>query len=172
MVYIKTNTNPGTTTRLIKCNSYHLSSRSSCHSGSTLVEVLIAMVILSTGMLAVSVMFTESIAALANLVFQQRAVRLADNISETLASLPRELVRDPPPPEEGECDSRRVCTPTQWLADSLYSWQQLAQLQLPDGHIAIDTSDGSDESTATSILITWAHRNGQTLTYTLQLQTA
>ena len=172
MIYSKTNANPGTTTRLIKGNSCHLSSRSSRHSGSTLVEVLIAMVILSTGMLTASVMFTESIAALANLVFQQRAVRLADNISETLANLPSKLVRDPPPPEESECDSRRVCTPTQWLAGRLYSWQQLAQLQLPDGHVAINTSDGSDASNATSILISWAHRNGQTLTYTLQLQTA
>jgi hypothetical protein len=129
------------------------------------------MVVLSTGMLAASVMFTESIAALANLVHQQRAIRLAANISETLTNLPHDLLLDPPIPAESECDSQPICTPGQWLAANLYSWQQLAQQQLPNGHIGIDTSDVSNESIAqTNILITWSHRNGQILSYALQLE--
>jgi type IV pilus assembly protein PilV len=137
-------------------------------SGSTLIEVLIAMIVMSLGMLAVSSMFTESIAALGNLVYQQRAIRLASDISETLTNLPRELVRDPPTPEEGECDSRQVCTPTQWLADNLYRWQQHADVELPNGSIQVNSEDSSS---GTEILITWTHRNGQTLSYALQLET-
>ncbi len=138
--------------------------------GSTLIEVLIALVILSVGIVAVSSMFTESIATLGNLVAQQRAVRLASNVSELLAGLPRELVRDPPTPEEGDCDSRHICTPTQWLAFNLQRWQQLAQQQLPNG--AVELIPGPENATThINIRITWTHRNGQTLTYALQQET-
>lgn len=135
--------------------------------GATLVEVLIALVILSVGIVAVSNMFTESIATLGNLVAQQRAVRLASNVSELLAGLPSELVRDPPTPEEGDCDSRHICTPTHWLAINLQRWQQLAQQQLPNGYVELIPS--SEYATShIDIRITWSHRNGQTLTYALQ----
>ncbi len=135
--------------------------------GSTLVEVLVAMVILSIGIVAVSNMFTESIATLGNLVAQQRAVRLASNVSELLADLPRELLRDPPTPEEGDCDSQQICTPTQWLAINLQRWQQLAQQQLPNGYVEL--IPGPENANAyIDIRITWSHRNGQILTYALR----
>jgi len=138
--------------------------------GATLVEVLIALVILSVGIVAVSNMFIESIATLGNLVAQQRAVRLASNVSELLAGLPSELVRDPPTPEEGDCDSRHICTPTHWLAINLQRWQQLAQQQLPNGHVEL--IPGSENANShINIRITWTHRNGQTLTYALQQET-
>jgi type IV pilus assembly protein PilV len=145
----------------------HLITRHQHLSGSTLVEVLIAMIVMSIGMLAVSSMFTESIAALGNLVYQQRAIRLASDINETLANLPSDIVRDPPLPEEGECDSRQVCTPTQWLADNLYNWQQYADHNLPDGSIQVNSFESN---THAEILITWTHRNGQSLSYVLQLR--
>ena len=171
MPHIKMNSQADTASHSIKHGSYLSPCHTSCYSGSTLIEVLIAMVILSTGMLAVSVMFMESIAALGNLVHQQRAIRLAANISETLTNLPHDLLLDPPIPAESECSSQPICTPGQWLAANLYSWQQLAQQQLPDGHIGIDSNNVSDESMAqTNILITWSHRNGQRLSYALQLE--
>ena len=144
-----------------------LSSRHQHQAGSTLAEVLIAMLVLSSGMLAVSSMFTESIAALGNLVYQQRAIRLASDISETLSNLPSELVRDPPQPEGGECDSGQVCTPTQWLADNLYRWQQYADQDLPNGAIQLNSDESSSDA---DILITWTHSNGQTLSYALRLE--
>jgi type II secretory pathway pseudopilin PulG len=168
---IKINSQTDTASHSIKHGSQPSPCHASNYSGSTLIEVLVAMVILSTGMLAVLVMFTESIAALGNLVHQQRAIRLAANISETLTNLPHDLMLDPPIPAESECSSQPICTPGQWLAANLYSWQQLAQQQLPDGLVDIDTSDVSDEfMVQTNILITWSHRNGQRLSYALQLE--
>ena len=136
-------------------------------SGSTLVEVLIALLVMSIGMLATASMFTGSIATLGNLVYQQRAIRLASDIGEPLTNLPQELLRDPPSPEEGECDSGQVCTPTQWLAYNLYSWQQRADDYLPNGTVQVNSFAVHAN---TEVLITWTHKNGQTLSYALQLE--
>jgi prepilin-type N-terminal cleavage/methylation domain-containing protein len=152
-------------TKVITISTIGLKSQ----SGSTLVEVLIALLVMSIGMLATASMFTESIATLGNLVYQQRAIRLASDISGTLANLPQELLRDPPGPEEGECDSGQVCTPTQWLADNLYNWQQHADDYLPNGTVQVNSFAVHDNA-HTEILITWTHKNGQTLNYALQLE--
>ncbi|MCP3999340.1 MAG: hypothetical protein GY727_00290 [Gammaproteobacteria bacterium] len=130
------------------------------------------MVILSIGVLAATVMFAESIATLGNLVHQQRAIRLAANISEVLKNIPHNRLINPPTPKKIECSRQYICTPGEWLATNLYNWQQLAYQQLPDGHIAIDSNNTSNgSSTKTNILITWSHQNGQKLKYALQLET-
>jgi Tfp pilus assembly protein PilV len=116
------------------------------HHGSGLIETLVALLILSLGMLAVTRMLTHSIASLNNALNHQRAAFTLNNLTELLHGMPANLLRAPPAAADYACSSGSVCTPEQFLADRLQYWSMLVDRQLPGGTGAVqmDTLNNQD----------------------------
>ena len=143
------------------------SSANSC-TGNSLIETLVALLILSVGMLLVTRMLTQSIAVVNNALERQRAAFTVNNLHEFLYGMPRELLQALPVASNYACNGEHVCTPEQLLADGLYHWRTLLNRQLPNatGTVAHDNLDGQ---AVMRISVAWGTPDEQPLQQTSYL---
>ena len=134
------------------------------YRGTTLVEVLIAVVILSAGLLATGLIYIESISALTRHTHTQRAQRLAADLAEAVTPLSAHTDITELSSTATVCDASIVCNPQQLLNTLFVNWQQQLTQQLPAGRGSIATKE-FDGQPAAVIRINWEARNNQTITY-------
>jgi type IV pilus assembly protein PilV len=113
-----------------------MSSRSN-DAGFTLLEVLIALCVLATGMLGVGMMLLESIRASRSALHRTAAVALAADLGERIRAnriagddyaLGAGALAGAPP---SECAPSDACDPSDVAALDLYQWQQDVLAALP-----------------------------------------
>lgn len=140
-------------------------------SGFTLVESLVAMVVISVGMLGIAAMYVEGLRAGRTSVYRSTAVELVADMADRIransagqgayagAAAPNNCVG-------GAAD----CTPAQLAADDLFRWRQGVQARLPSGDAAIAFADGADTDQYT-ILVSWTEPGVEgPLNYTMVMQ--
>lgn len=134
------------------------------YRGTTLVEVLIAVVILSAGLLATGLIYIESISALTRNTHTQRAQRLAADLAEAVTPLSAHTDIAELSSTAAVCDASIVCNPQQLLNTLFVNWQQQFAQQLPAGRgsVALKEFDGQP---AAVIKVSWEARSSQTITY-------
>jgi type IV pilus modification protein PilV len=140
------------------CNNIFL------YRGTTLVEVLIAVVILSAGLLATGLIYIESISALTRNTHTQRAQRIAADLAEAVTPLSAHTDITELSSTAAVCDASIVCNPQQLLNTLFVNWQQQLAQQLPAGYGSV-TIEEFDGQPAAVIKINWEARNSQTITY-------
>jgi Tfp pilus assembly protein PilV len=101
--------------------------------GTTLTEMLVAVVILTTGMVTVAGMLNDSISSLTHSVQHQRAVQLSSDMAEVLSGLHTNAASPTVIPVNHNCPIV-TCAPTELLEHTLYNWQQQIARRLPGGH--------------------------------------
>jgi type IV pilus modification protein PilV len=134
------------------------------YRGTTLVEVLIAVVILSAGLLATGLIYIESISALTRNTHTQRAQRMAADLAEAVTQLSAHTDITELSPTTAVCDASIVCNPQQLLNTLFVNWQQQLAQQLPAGYGSVTIKE-FDGQPAAVIKINWEARNSQTITY-------
>jgi len=134
------------------------------YRGTTLVEVLIAVVILSAGLLATGLIYIESISALTRNTHTQRAQRIAADLAEAVTQLSAHTDVTELSPTTAVCDASIVCNPQQLLNTLFVNWQQQLGQQLPasNGSITVKEIDGQP---AAVIKVSWEARNSQSIAY-------
>lgn len=143
----------------------------SLQNGSTLTEVLIALLIFSITTVAATAMLLESLRSLNDAINQQRAARLASNLQAILTDLPADLPADvlkissaPDSASQGNCDAAIRCTPSDWLLSEFRRLQDQAEKSLPAGRIEL-----AEGGSGMAIRVSWASQNrAERLTYALQ----
>jgi type IV pilus assembly protein PilV len=133
-------------------------------AGNTLVEAMIALLVLSVGLLVLLGMLARGIHTLAESTWQSRAIRMAGNLAELLALLPRDVVAAQPAPAAIECDVDRACTPHELLADYTHQWQRQIANGLPGGRGSYDLYTGAGTESA-RIELTWHDQWGRPVRY-------
>jgi type IV pilus assembly protein PilV len=114
------------------------------HSGFTLVEVLVALVILSVGMLGMAALFLEGLRSSRSALFRTQAVQLAADMGDRIRAnryiAAGSQVYDPATTvaaANNTCDSTTTststCTAQQMFANDLARWQADVQTRLPGG---------------------------------------
>ena len=134
------------------------------YRGTTLVEILIAVVILSAGLLATGLIYIESISALTRNSHTQRAQRLAIDLAEAATLLSAHTDFTELPSTAAVCEASIVCHPQQLLHTLFVTWQQQLAQQLPAGFGSLAIKEFGGKPAAV-IKISWEARNSQTITY-------
>jgi type IV pilus assembly protein PilV len=110
--------------------------------GFSLVEVLIALVILSVGMLGIAGLYVESMKAGRTSQFRHNAVTLAGDVADRIRANPRAGVDYEGPGGNNNCVLGNVnCNPAQMAANDIDLWKDQATDMLPNGTVAVVFDD-------------------------------
>jgi type IV pilus assembly protein PilV len=132
-------------------------------NGFSLVEVLIALVIMSVGMLGIAGLYVQSMQAGRTSMLRHHAVTLAGDVADRIRANPRAGMAYEGAGEDGSCVSGVVyCDEVSMAGHDILLWRQQAAGTLPDGDVAI-TFDDSGIPPVYTIDVTWSEpgANGQ-----------
>ncbi len=136
--------------------------------GFNLVEVLIALVILSVGMLGIAGLYVHSMQAGRTSLFRHHAVTLAGDVADRIRANPRALAAYALAGADNNCVAGGInCTPAQMAANDIFLWQQQAVDTLPTGAVTIVFNGGPVPPTY-AITVSWTEP-GQVMSYAITI---
>lgn len=136
-------------------------SRNHRQHGFSLVEVLIALVIMSVGMLGIAGLYVQSMQAGRTSLFRHNAVTLASDISDRIRANPRAGIaytagtgtdNDCAPPMSVDCSE------TEMAANDIFLWQAQAVATLPSGAVGV-AFDDTNVPPLYTITVSWSEPN-------------
>jgi type IV pilus assembly protein PilV len=148
--------------------------------GFSIVEALVALVVLSVGMLGIAALYVESLRAGRSAVYRTQAVNLAADMADRIRSNREQpnawiLGATDSPATQGCVAGTVNCNPAQLAQDDQARWRTAIQNQLPGdgantptGTIAVDDTAIPNQYTIT---VSWSEPGAaQVLTYVLTMQ--
>ena len=106
--------------------------------GFTLVEVLIALVIMSVGMLGITGLYVHTMQAGRTSMFRYHAVTLAGDIADRIRANPRAGAAYGLAGANNACVGGGLnCTSAQMAANDIFLWDQQASDALPGGTVTV-----------------------------------
>lgn len=137
--------------------------------GFSLVEVLIALVIMSVGMLGIAGLYVQSMQAGRTATFRHNAVTLAGDVADRIRANPRAAGAYT---AVGGADSGCVamgvnCSQAQMASHDIFLWTEQAQETLPGGTVTV-TFDGTVTPPTYLIEVEWTEA-GEDLDFTIQI---
>ena len=138
--------------------------------GFTLVEVLIALIILSVGMLGIAGLYVHSMQAGRTSIFRHHAVTLAGDVADRIRANPRAAIAYSQAGANNNCVNGGIdCTPPQMAANDIDLWDQQAADTLPNGTVTVDFTAGVGGLPATyQITVAW-DEPGENMTYIINI---
>ncbi len=144
-------------------------------TGFTLVEVLIALIIMSVGMLGIAGLYVHSLQAGSSSLFRHHAVTLAGDIADRIRANPRAgATYAALPGANNNCITGGIsCTRQEMAANDVFNWLQQAAATLPnDGTLPNGPVQVIYNNAMTppeyQIIISWA-QTGEILTYSITI---
>ena len=123
--------------------------------GFSLVEVLIALVVLSVGMLGVAGLYVQSMQASRTSMLRHHAVILAGDVADRIRANPRAGVAYQGSGRDHDCVSGFVdCDEAAMAGHDILLWKQQAAEALPDGDVQV-TFDESGDLPTYLIVVIW-----------------
>ena len=137
--------------------------------GFNLVEVLIALIIMSVGMLGIAGLYVHSMQAGRTSLFRHHAVTLAGDVADRIRANPRALAAYAAGGADNNCvDGGINCTPAQMAGNDILLWQQQAVDTLPSGQVAVIFTDNTPAPHTYAITVSWTEP-GQAMTYSITI---
>ncbi len=135
-------------------------------AGFSLIEVLIALVIMSVGMLGIAGLYVESMQAGRTSILRHNAVTIASDVADRIRANPTAGVAYEGPGGDNFCVlGTDECNPLQMAANDIDLWKDQAEDMLPDGDVAI-TYDDTVIPPTYRIDITWVEAE-ENLSYSI-----
>lgn len=137
--------------------------------GFTLVEVLIALIIMSVGMLGIASLYVQSMQAGRTSLFRHNAVTLAGDVADRMrANRTAGAVYEDPAGADNDCIAGATnCSAPEMAMQDILIWKQQAQDTLPNGDVTIVFNNAVTPPTYT-IQVSW-DEPGQLQNYTVQI---
>ena len=150
-------------------------TRPSPARGFTLIEVLVALVVLAVGMLGIAALYVESLRAGRTSINRITAVTLASDMADRIRANPNAAATyaGNGPGADRDCvNGVGACTAVQLAEDDWFRWLQDENAQLPGGPTAtIVTANPSPALTQYTITLSWPEAGqADPSTYTLVTQ--
>ena len=110
--------------------------------GFSLVEVLIALIIMSVGMLGIAGLFVQSMQAGRTSMFRHHAVTLAGDVADRIRANPRAGIAYAGFGADNGCiDTGNDCNEAAMAANDIFFWDEQATDSLPSGAISVNFDD-------------------------------
>lgn len=126
--------------------------------GFTLVEAMVALVVLSVGLIGVAALHGQSLSAARSAYFHSIAVTLTADMADRIRGNRLAGAAYAGAAGDNNCDPSRGggvdCTPAQMAAHELYLWNRAVQRSLPGGQWTVDYNDATTPPTYT-ITVMW-----------------
>jgi type IV pilus modification protein PilV len=136
-------------------------------AGSTLAEVLVAVVIASIGMLTVTNLLINGLQLLGDNRHQQHAMGLAADLAEIIGHTPAAHWPAITGSAAHGCE-HSVCNPRDFAEHSLLRWHERIGQLLPEGRGRLEVEAGGDQAVA-HIIVQWATTGSGTASYQRQV---
>ena len=134
--------------------------------GFSLVEVLIALIIMSVGMLGIAGLYVQSMQAGRTSLFRHHAVTLAGDVADRIRANPTAGIAYAGIGGDNNCVGAGIdCDEVQMAFNDIFLWDQQAAESLPNGDVTINFDDTVNPPTYT-IAIGW-DEPGEQLDYTI-----
>ena len=132
-----------------------MNSRATTQKGFSLVEVLIALIIMSVGMLGIAGLYVQSMQAGRTSMFRHHAVTLAGDVADRIRANPRAGVAYMAPGANNNCVAAGVdCSPVDMASNDIFLWDEQARDTLPNGTVTIQF-DGAPVPPEYTIIVGW-----------------
>jgi len=129
--------------------------------GFSLIEVLIALIIMSVGMLGIASLYVQSMQAGRTSLFRHNAVTLAGDVADRMRANPTGANAYTGGGADNNCIAQGTnCSNVQMAAQDIFGWTQQAIDTLPNGLVAI-TFDNTVNPPSYTIAITWDEPGAQ-----------
>ena len=136
--------------------------------GFTLVEVLIALVIMSVGMLGIAGLYVHTMQAGRTSILRHHAVTLAGDVADRIRANPRAGAAYGLAGGNNACvDGGVNCTAAQMAANDIFLWGRQASDALPDGSVTV-VFDNSFVPPTYRITVAWIEP-GENMTYSITI---
>ncbi len=137
--------------------------------GFSLVEVLIALIIMSVGMLGIASLYVQSMQAGRTSLFRHNAVTLAGDVADRIrANRTAGAVYEAAAGQDNNCIAGGTnCSAPQMAAHDILIWQQQAQDTLPNGVVVVNF-DGTTNPPTYTITVNWVEA-GRAQTYSFNV---
>ena len=127
-------------------------------NGFSLIEVMVALIVISVGMMGIAALHGQSLSAGRTAQFRSVAVNLAaDMVDRIRVNRGGEAGYDGPAANNNCTPSAAPpvqCTPAQMAAHDLFVWNQQVQQALPNGQAAVDFDNATALPTYT-VTVRW-----------------
>ena len=134
--------------------------------GFSLVEVLIALIIMSVGMLGIAGLYVQSMQAGRTSLFRHHAVTLAGDIADRIRANPTAGVAYAGIGADNNCVGTGIdCDAGQMASNDIFLWDQQAAESLPNGNIIVNFDD-TVVPPSYAIAVRW-DEPGEQLDYTI-----
>ena len=155
--------------------AYVRAPQSRLQHGLTLIETLVALVILSVGLLGIAALHVESVKSARSATLRTKAVTLATDMAEKMRANrtgtlggdyicgPGDLGENHDCADDADGTATVACDPTQMADHDIWLWKERianAQSGLPEGATATITSDGALNPIFT-ISVTWEENDAE-----------
>lgn len=140
--------------------------------GFTLIEVLIALVVMSVGMFGIAGLYLHSIQAGRTSIFRHQAVTLAGDVADRIRANPRAGETYESAGKENGCMTGSAdCSPEEMAENDVLAWRAQAASSLPGGEVSITyIESGSAAPDEYEVEITWSEPGINTdPSYTLEV---
>ncbi len=136
--------------------------------GFTLVEVLIALVIMSVGMLGIAGLYVHSMQAGRTSMFRHHAVTLAGDVADRIRANPRAGAVYALAGANNNCIAAGIdCTAAEMAANDIFLWDLQATQTLPNGDVTV-VFDNAVVPPTYQITVSWTEP-GEALNYTVTI---
>lgn len=146
-------------------------------SGVGMVEVLVALVVLSVGMLGIAGLYVTTLRASNGAIYRTLAVNLAADMADRIRANPSAGNAYAGAPADNGCVAGAVdCSRDQMAADDLFRWQAELAAALPDDGVAATpqgtvTVAGAAPLRTYTIIVNWVEPSEPDgLAYALRMQ--
>lgn len=136
--------------------------------GFTLIEVLIALIIMSVGMLGIAGLYVHSMQAGRTSMLRHNAVTLAGDITDRIRANPRAGAAYGLAGANNNCVAAGIdCTPAEMAANDIFLWDQQAAATMPNGAVNVVFNNGPVPPTY-QVTITWTEP-GEVMNYSVTI---
>lgn len=141
-------------------------------AGFTLVEVLVALVVMAVGLLGIAALYVEGLRAGRTAVYRSTAVNLASDMAERIRANPEAAYEGAGPGADNACvNGGGDCAPGELAADDWFRWLADLQERLPAGASASIERDDLAPVTQYRITVAWPEvGQEEPVTYTLAVR--
>jgi type IV pilus assembly protein PilV len=139
--------------------------------GFTLVETMVALVVLAVGMLGIAGLYVTTLKSGGGAIYRMQAVNLAADLADRIRTNRGANVAYAGAAADNNCYGAASvdCAPALMAANDLFVWQQQVAAILPNGNANVVVVGAAVPFTYT-ITINWTESGGAALSYVLTLQ--